>query len=718
VPVARMPFCCCPGPDDDDNAKAGGAHSSSKSSGTDTKPVTPPGLQTMQRGGADPDGLGGDGTDSDYRAVEYMRSRSSGSRIELTASEFEAWQKKQQQNHRRSQSGSLLLSPSSSKDKEKQMMMATLESIEIDDLSRYQYSASPIDKYEPRQQEQEHDGTSSSTSSSSRQQDFPSGHRRSEPDQGDAQPSTRPQKANKSTPPSAATRGGAAAAAEADELDAIMNALQEEEQKSFSLDSVFPNASDPTPKVGHSKSGGGDDTSPSSGKSAPVYGSSGRKNNARKGGATTYTMEARPTELKDARVSRWSPRSAKKNIVSSDRLIHRQRPPPVATFPDSLSDVPDSVDPDVRDRYLKACRLLKATLIERETALLPTEKIFLHGLLDAPEHDPLSDERVSAIETASYTLLSDPLFQVGSVHSSSFEDTGYRATGGAANGKASWQERAFLKDRDPLTKLSDNALRAHNRGMMPSLVDDDEVLTDAGASAVSVARFDGKDFPFYILGVTPDFKVGVLTPHLMESLRGFFPVSVSEQNFWLKFSLHRDGASLPELLSKVRTSKHTIVGVETTDGHVFGAFVSTPWRVRSSWFGSGECFLWRLKRSRFLDGAESTRRNFDYDNEMEVYPYTGSDDLIQYCTHKTIAIGGGDWSNGNANPYRGESPGIGFMVDGDLMGGETNACATFNNPSLGERMPKTNEFDIRNLEVWTGKFSPKATNCILLRPKN
>jgi hypothetical protein len=86
---------------------------------------------------------------------------------------------------------------------------------------------------------------------------------------------------------------------------------------------------------------------------------------------------------------------------------------------------------------------------------------------------------------------------------------------------------------------------------------------------------------------------------------------------------------------------------------------------------------------------------------MEVYPYTGKDDLIQYCTKKTIAVGGGDWSHGDRSPYPGEPTGIGFLVDGDLLGGETNACATFANPRLGSRLKESNEFDIRALEVWT-----------------
>jgi hypothetical protein len=63
----------------------------------------------------------------------------------------------------------------------------------------------------------------------------------------------------------------------------------------------------------------------------------------------------------------------------------------------------------------------------------------------------------------------------------------------------------------------------------------------------------------------------------MESLSNFLPYSLTHQNFWMKYSLVRDGASLFTLLQNVRASKHTLIALETTGGDVFGAFTSTPW---------------------------------------------------------------------------------------------------------------------------------------------
>jgi TLD len=120
--------------------------------------------------------------------------------------------------------------------------------------------------------------------------------------------------------------------------------------------------------------------------------------------------------------------------------------------------------------------------------------------------------------------------------------------------------------------------------------------------------------------------------------------------------------------------------------------------VGGKWYGNGEAFLWRLKKPRYTSPLNSRKPNFE--REMEVYPYTGYDDLVQYCTTKTIAVGGGDWTDIPC-PFDNDTQGIGFMIDGDLAGGETNSCSTFANPRLAKQTTASSEFSITNLEVWT-----------------
>ncbi|GKY96964.1 hypothetical protein MPSEU_000655400 [Mayamaea pseudoterrestris] len=389
-----------------------------------------------------------------------------------------------------------------------------------------------------------------------------------------------------------------------------------------------------------------------------------------------------------------------KKSVEASTLCTPYRQPKLS--PLAISEV----DSGSQERYLFACRLLKAALLERENVLLPSEKTFLYDLLEETERAP-SEAQLHAVETASTTLKLDPLFQINETLSDEeYDDKQHRFL---AHG-----DRNCLQQRRRHYAQADIHYEGRDVALLPNLIDDEATDVDTTVSSsityrhsmskvASVARFDGREFPFFILGVTPAFKVGVLTPSLMESLRSFFPYAIADQNFWLKYSMQRDGVSLPILLSKVRTSKYTVLGVETRDGHVFGAFCSAAWRVQSTWFGNSGCFLWRLKRSR-LDRCRM--RTFAFDNEMEVYPYTGNDRMIQYCSQKSLGVGGGEFGSSGL-PFPDEPTGIGFMIDGDLQGGETNSCGTFNNPRLASRLsPTKNEFDVLNLEVWT------STSCV------
>jgi len=220
--------------------------------------------------------------------------------------------------------------------------------------------------------------------------------------------------------------------------------------------------------------------------------------------------------------------------------------------------------------------------------------------------------------------------------------------------------------------------------------DDDSMMEDDYDSTD-----DSNLLPFYIMGQSSETRPNVLTPLVLEALRGFLPFVVSEENFYLKFSLIRDGASLDTLLHLVRASKFTIIGVETMDGDIFGSFTGSPWRKRKDWYGTGESFLWRLKQS--LRGDSSNDKGH---HQMEIYPYTGMDNQVQYSTDRALAVGGGDWSEQEC-PYSGEPRGIGLRVDQHLAVGETNSCATFANPRLCDHAKTNNEFEIANMEVWT-----------------
>jgi hypothetical protein len=229
---------------------------------------------------------------------------------------------------------------------------------------------------------------------------------------------------------------------------------------------------------------------------------------------------------------------------------------------------------------------------------------------------------------------------------------------------------------------------------------------------------------FQILGTSADDKEchpHVLSPPLMESLQNFLPPGIAENNFWLKYSLVRDGASLPSLLRQVRGAQYTLIAMETVDGEVFGCFTSSPWRKTWNYYGNGESFLWRMRRTRSdKDAQRSILDQAKLESELDVFYWTGKNDLVQLCTHDMIAVGGGAFQSFNEGRnsssssdeerdlppqneefIKADKGGFGLAIDSELLRGTSSPCATFNSPPLAKMHPDGSPFEIVNLEVWT-----------------
>lgn len=212
--------------------------------------------------------------------------------------------------------------------------------------------------------------------------------------------------------------------------------------------------------------------------------------------------------------------------------------------------------------------------------------------------------------------------------------------------------------------------------------------------------------PFRIFGTSADdesAKPHVLSPPLMESLQNFFPYGVSEDNFWMKYSLVRDGASMHSLLQHIRGAKYTIVALETSDGEVFGSFTSEPWRKNWNYFGNGESFLWRMRQPRTTE-CHSIIDQAHLESELDVYPWTGENNCVQLCTHDNFAVGGGTLTSekkDETDPDESVSYGFGIAIDRLLLKGTSSHCATFGSPPLSKCHSDGSPFEIMNLEVWT-----------------
>ena len=220
---------------------------------------------------------------------------------------------------------------------------------------------------------------------------------------------------------------------------------------------------------------------------------------------------------------------------------------------------------------------------------------------------------------------------------------------------------------------------------------------------------------FLILGTHADDDAAqphVLSPPLMESLQAFLPYTKSGENFYLKYSMVRDGASLPTFLKRARGVHYSVLALETVDGEVFGAFTCQPWRKNWNYFGTGESFLWKMRRSR-LEKTHGILEQAHLESEIDVYPYTGENRYIQLCTHDRVAVGGGTPSekkegdeamtldSGGLLQVKPHEWGFGLAISADFLTGTSSPCVTFGSPGLSNAHQDGSIFEIVNMELWT-----------------
>ena len=212
--------------------------------------------------------------------------------------------------------------------------------------------------------------------------------------------------------------------------------------------------------------------------------------------------------------------------------------------------------------------------------------------------------------------------------------------------------------------------------------------------------------PFRILGTSASdasCHPHVLSPPLMEALLNFVPESLSSHNFWLKYSLVRDGGNLLTLLRHVRSSTTTFLAIETTEGHVFGSFTAQAWRLAQGWYGTREAFLWKMRRSRAQNTATSPAsmcQQAIQESEIQVFPYRTGSIAVQYCSNDCLMLGRGEVMQPSIQKS-GKHYGHGLYLDANLVKGTTSTSETFGNPCLADDTLRGSRFEVSNIEIWT-----------------
>ncbi|XP_026206869.1 TBC1 domain family member 24 isoform X2 [Anabas testudineus] len=227
------------------------------------------------------------------------------------------------------------------------------------------------------------------------------------------------------------------------------------------------------------------------------------------------------------------------------------------------------------------------------------------------------------------------------------------------------------------------------------------------------------------LALNPDtFSSEIVSTKEMRDIWSWIPERFALCQPQLLFTTSTHGCSLNRFYSHCEGHEPTLLLIRTTDGDVCGAFLSTDWEERKrggnalSFFGTGECFVFRLKpemeryewvvirhpelaSSIKTQGQEDTASSEDKtpDNNSLLQQEKPSSNLSPFLSahhfnlnsrntsmfmagnFDSIIVGGGD---GNA-----------LYIDSELNHGRTGRCTTFDNPPLCSET-----FQVSLLEVW------------------
>ncbi|OAA81872.1 TLDc [Akanthomyces lecanii RCEF 1005] len=201
----------------------------------------------------------------------------------------------------------------------------------------------------------------------------------------------------------------------------------------------------------------------------------------------------------------------------------------------------------------------------------------------------------------------------------------------------------------------------------------------------------------------------LLSNAVAEEIRNMVPERLRIVEDWnLVYSLEQDGSSLSTLYQKCRAYEGRRTGfvlvVQDQEGGTFGAYLSEHPHPAPSYFGNGECFLWRastltslppppsadttnLTRSTTLAAAHRDGTSTPGSLEtirFKAFPYSGLNDFYIHCEAGYLSVGSGGGH-------------YGLWLDDSLDVGHSSMCETFGNEPLSDVGHK---FSVVGVELW------------------
>lgn len=189
------------------------------------------------------------------------------------------------------------------------------------------------------------------------------------------------------------------------------------------------------------------------------------------------------------------------------------------------------------------------------------------------------------------------------------------------------------------------------------------------------------DMPSVILSDRKQDTEVVLTENIAELIRPYLPRRYRVAQKWiLLYSLDQHGVSLTTMYSLMRDyDGPCMMIIKDAEGQVFGSYLSHPLSSQSHYYGTGECFLWKLS-SNSNNKTSCPKKDVP---KVKAYPWTGKNDYMILSDSGFIAIGGG---NGK----------FGLWLNSELEKGYSNTCPTFDNECLSLKP----EFECIEMEIW------------------
>ena len=365
---------------------------------------------------------------------------------------------------------------------------------------------------------------------------------------------------------------------------------------------------------------------------------------------------------------------------------------PPSQSPDVKADQKEVLIEDVRDDNDETPSKNKAQVVQIEDNTLSPEElgdsvrvkmdIFLYsndGLnVEATEDDSSSDDEDDDDNEVAKTTENE----IETKKSSSTEDQ--------CNEKTSNVTKTFHFDKNELVHLATylelwHAERMEMTPRIASRVSQEKDLIFAEGND------GGLDDLFGTPVLTGDQKSGILEETHLKQLFANMPPKVQNQPWTLTYSTHINGFSLRNLyrclsgsdndfdnkVSKIDVENPlpSCLVIQSTEGRIFGAFLSCYPGLTESFVGTGKSWL-------FAFGGRLGQK-------LRIYKWSGLNEHFFRGTNDSLIIG--------ADEGR-----FGILVDGDLHKGRVQQCSTFQNWPLADL---EEDFVVGCLEVWTFESS-------------